>query len=70
MHKCMCHAKKKKKPTTLSAYLIRKLKQYCVTYLTNHYQPTSLARRGVIRIAEGFGICLEFLKSGMAYLKN
>lgn len=56
--------KKKQKPTTtLSAYLIRKLKQYCVTYLTNHYQPTSLARRGVIRIGAAFGIYVEFLKA-------
>lgn len=47
---------------TLSAYLIRKQKQYCVTYLTNHYQATGLAKRGVIRIRAAFRICVEFLK--------
>lgn len=58
MHKCVCQRKKIK--TTLSAYLIRKLKQYCVTYLRNHYQPTSLARRGVIRVGDALGIYIEF----------
>lgn len=56
----MCVPEKKKIKTTLSAYLIRKLKQYCVTYLRNHYQPTSLARRGVIRIGDALGIYIEF----------
>lgn len=45
----------------LSAYLIRKQKLYCVTYLTNHYQPTSLAKRGVIRIGAAFRIYIELL---------
>lgn len=44
----------------LSAYLIRKQKQYCVTYLTNHYQQTGLAKRGVIRIGTAFKIYIEF----------
>lgn len=48
------------KPKNLSAYLIRKQKQYCVTYLTNHYQATGLAERGVIRIRAAFRIYVEF----------
>lgn len=60
--KILCINIRARKKPNLSAYLIREQKQYCVTYLTNRYQPTGLAKSGVIRIGAAFRIYIEFLK--------